>query len=188
MAKAAAKKKTESTNRESKGFEDKAKSQIENLKSLEDADHAMDELGHLQDMINGIEGPYRDQERRARAEMQRATEPYYQRREEIEKSLESFALRKRGEIFTGEEKSLDLRFGKIGFRFTPWKLGLLKGMTAAGVIMKLKAKGLLSMVRTIEEVNKQAALNLDERVLEKLGMKKSREELFFYKLNPRPPA
>jgi phage host-nuclease inhibitor protein Gam len=158
------------------------------ISTLEEADQALEQLGRLDDQIAIFEARGRNAIRRVQTWMEQKTAADLVEGAAILVALEAFAKKKRKLLFSEEKKSLTLRFGSIGFRFTPWSIVFLKGMTEDVILDKLKTHKLKSVIRVTESIDKNAALQLDDEVLEKVGMEKTREERFHYKLNPRAPA
>jgi phage host-nuclease inhibitor protein Gam len=174
------------TSHPSRGREERGP--IFEIQSLEDANAALEQLGRLDDQIAVFEARGRKAIRRVQTWMEQKTAADLAEGAAILVVLEAFAKKKRKLLFSEDKKSLTLRFGSIGFRFTPWSIVFLKGMTEDVILKKLKAHKLKAVIRVVESIDKNAALNLDDKVLENVGMEKTREERFFYKLNPRAPA
>jgi hypothetical protein len=98
----------------------------------------------------------------------------------------------------GEEKSLTMRQGTIGFKWTNRSIRFLTGWTEAKVLQKLRSMGepFLAYIRKKEELNKVLLLDhsrpevveslawvsdqrLTPAVLKKIGITVEREERFF---------
>lgn len=101
----------------------------------------------------------------------------------------------------GEKKSLELRQGRIGFRWGPRKVWLLKGFTEEVVLGRLrglakKAKHWARYIRTSEVLNRSQVLDdarpeaglLSGKDLTRIGVEVTRQETFYVepKLEPVP--
>jgi phage host-nuclease inhibitor protein Gam len=170
-------------------LEEPAEPATHEITTLQEADLALDRLGELSDQVGIYEARGRRAIRKVETWLNEKTAADMAEGAAIVVALEAFATRKRAELLPGDKKSLTLRFGSIGFRFTPWRIEYLKDMTEELILAKLKKLKLgKTAIRTTESVDKNAALKLDDQILAKAGMKKTREEKFVYALNPRAPA
>lgn len=159
------------------------------ITSLADADRALEAIGRLLDKIEVVEAREREIMRQAQERIKKETGADYAELRAIEEQLEKFTRGQRSKALSEDQRSIELRFGKIGLRFTPWKLELLEGLKETDVIKKLKALKLKQFIHSTESINRQALVKIeDEKILKKYGLKRSHEEIFIYKLTPHEPA
>lgn len=128
-----------------------------------------------------------------------------ERRARYEEAVEAWARRNRKSLRLdgqpGEKKSIELRQGKIGFRWGPRKVSLLKGFTEEVVLARLrglakKAKHWARYIRVAEALNRSQVLDdarpeaglLSGKDLTRIGLEVLREESFYVepKLEPVP--
>jgi len=77
---------------------------------------------------------------------------------------------------------MQLNFGTIGFRWTPWKIAIIGKRKVETIIEKIRAAKMPTLIRTKEEIDKEAALNYDAEALAKCGLKKVRKDEFYYEI------
>ena len=73
-------------------------------------------------------------------------------------------------------------WGKIGFRWTPWRIVALKKLKVERIIERLRARKMAHLIRKTESVDKEKVLNYDNETLAPLGMKKVHKDEFFYEV------
>lgn len=100
---------------------------------------------------------------------------------DYEAALEAWAEANKTELFT-EPRSLELNWGKVGFRWTPWKIKFLNKLKVETIVEKLRANKMRHLIRVEESVDKEKALNYDNETLAPLGMKKVHSDEFYYEL------
>lgn len=110
------------------------------------------------------------------------SEELLKRMEALEAGIQAFALVRKEELFAGKKKSVETAFGSFGFRLNPPSLSLLKKWTWGRVLETLKDRGIVTCIRIKEEVDKEALEKLPEAGLEKLGVERTQEEVFFVKI------
>ena len=88
-----------------------------------------------------------------------------------EAAIKAWAEANKTELFT-EPRSLDLNWGRLGFRWTPWKIKFLNKLKVETIVEKLRANKMRHLIRVEESVDKEKALNYDNETLAPLGMKK----------------
>jgi len=98
-----------------------------------------------------------------------------------EAALEAWAEANKTELFT-EPRSIELNWGKVGFRWTPWKIKFLSKLKVETIVEKLRANKMPHLIRVEESVDKEKALNYDNETLAPLGMKKVHSDEFYYEL------
>jgi phage host-nuclease inhibitor protein Gam len=84
------------------------------------------------------------------------------------------------EEFPGESKTLELNFGKIYFKWTPYRIEF--DVEEETVIERLRARKMESCIRVVTSVNKEALEAYDDDVLKKLGCRRERDDKFHYEV------
>jgi hypothetical protein len=102
-------------------LEEPAEPATHEITTLQEADLALDRLGELSDQVGIYEARGRRAIRKVETWLNEKTAADMAEGAAIVVALEAFATRKRAELLPGDKKSLTLRFGSIGFRFTPWR-------------------------------------------------------------------
>ena len=96
-------------------------------------------------------------------------------------ALEKWAEANKEELFK-EPRSIEMNFGTVGFRWTPWKIATLGKLKVETIIAKIRAAKLNELIRTKEEVDKEKAVNYTPEDLARCGLKKTRKDEFFYEV------
>jgi phage host-nuclease inhibitor protein Gam len=126
----------------------------------------------------------------AQAEFDRSTKPALAVRATIAKELEQFYRKHRKEVEETGKRSIDLTFGRAGFRARAATLRLMKGFKWPDVIAAIKARCLSSAadqyIRTKETVKKEELkkAGLDAGTLEQLHVTVKGGEEFFFETFP----
>lgn len=150
---------------------------IYSVTNREEADEALKQLGILADKIATIEIRESDSVRKAQERIVNDTAAYREQKGVIEKALEKWAKDDSG---NWEARTLELNFGKLMIRLSPPAIRLK--LKVEHVIERLKAKKMKSCIRVKEEIDKDALLQYDEDVIEKVGCQKVQKENFSYEL------
>lgn len=94
------------------------------------------------------------------------------------------------EEFPAKAKSTDLTHGTIGFRTSPPKVETLAGWTIKKVIKAIREFGWAKFLRVKIDLNKEEILAREDRlkslktpILPQVGLKITRDEIFFVELN-----
>lgn len=165
-------------------------SKIQNLKSKmgalvvvesrEDADRCLQRIGHLERFIEDAENDAEADIERVRSGLLKQTAGHRDALDANVKALEAWATEYKAELFQ-EPRSLELNWGRVGFRWTPWKIGFGK-LKVETIIEKLRAHRLAQLIRTTESVDRDRAVEYDAEILAKVGLKKTRRDEFFYEV------
>lgn len=148
------------------------------IRSTEDADLALKQIGAMQDEISRIELRENEIIRQAEARMIEGTKHPRKWLCANERALQKWAESDRE---AWESKTLDLVFGKIGFRLTPPAIVyLLKRIEH--VIERLRAKEMTSCIRVSEKVDKEALQAYDDETLREIGCKRVQKDEFYYEV------
>jgi phage host-nuclease inhibitor protein Gam len=154
------------------------------LKSWDDADQALRQIGALERSIEKVEA--RLQESIAKAKVKAAAE-IKQLQGQIKLaalSLRVFCQERQADL--GPKKSKALNFGILGFRWST-RITLPRGAAAvAGVLTMLKAMDQQKCIQTKETILKDEVKKLDEQKLAQLaavGLRKEAGDAFFYEVN-----
>ena len=98
-----------------------------------------------------------------------------------EAALEEWAAENKAALFT-EPRSIEMNFGTLGFRWTPWKIKTVGKLKLETILAKIRAAKLTELIRTKEEVDKEKAVNYTPEDLARCGLKKTRKDEFFYEV------
>ena len=150
------------------------------IESRDDADRALQRIGELRRQIEGAEQDADVELAKIRARLVEDTKLSRDVLAQNEAALEAWAVANKG-LFK-EPRSLDLNWGRVGFRLSPWKIVALGKLKAETIIEKIRAAKLPQLIRTKEEIDKEAALNYDNEDLAKCGLKKKQTDDFFFEV------
>lgn len=92
---------------------------------------------------------------------------------DLESKIRAFAARNKADCL-GKSRTKKLSFGKVSWKLTAGKVELVNDERL--VILNLRTLGHDECVRTVEEVNKDAVLNLGEGVLIRAGIEIKRTD------------
>ncbi len=105
------------------------------------------------------------------------------RRKELANAVTVYAKFYKGELFT-DAKTLDLGYGKIGFRLSNPSLVLERGVTEAMCLGRLRDYGLLEGIRTKESLARDVMLGWPKERLEVVGLIRKQSDDFFIEITP----
>lgn len=148
------------------------------VESREQADMALQRIGQLARAIAGAERDASEKIDKIREKLVDETELWCDALAQNKAALEVWAMENKAALFT-KPRSLELNWGTVGFRLTPWKIVILGRLKAETVIEKLRAARLKSLIRVKEEIDRDKALNYLNSDLAKVGLKKIRRDEFF---------
>jgi len=151
------------------------------ISTRDEADRALQRIGELQRFICSASDEAEENIADIRAELLKETQDASHAIAANEAALEAWAEANKKDLFT-EPRSIDLNWGRIGFRLTPWKIKFLGKLKVETVLEKLRANKMTRLIRIEESVDKEKALNYDNETLEPLGMKKVHHDEFFYEV------
>ena len=151
------------------------------IANRDEADRALQRLGELQRFIAGVEKEASDQIDVIRKRLVDETATQRETLAQNESALEAWAEANKKDLFT-EPRSVDLNWGRIGFRLTPWKIKFVGKLKVETIVEKLRANKMAHLIRIEESVNKEKALNYNNEALVQLGMRKVQTDDFFYEV------
>jgi phage host-nuclease inhibitor protein Gam len=146
------------------------------LKSWEEADLALLEIGRLDREIEAYEAELQRSIEAAKDRTVRFVRPLLDRKSALEWQLQAFCEARKGE-FKG--KSRVLNFGRVSFH-----LGsriVIRGVAAC--VEALKSLGLAAYVRVKEAPDKDKMKDLDDATLAQVGAKRVTEDVFGYEVD-----
>jgi hypothetical protein len=96
------------------------------------------------------------------------------------KALEKWATKNKEKEFPGESKTLELNFGKIYFKWTPYWIEF--DVEEETAIERLRARKMEGCICVVTSVHKKALEAYDDDVLKKLGCRRERDDKFHYEV------
>ena len=162
------------------------KSKIENKKSkivissTDDADRALQRIGELRREIVAASAEATGKIDELKAQLIEDLTPFLDSIERNQAALEAWAAANK-ELFK-DPRSIELNWGRIGFRWSRWKIVTLGKLKTETIIEKIRAAKLPQLIRVKEEIDKEAALNYSKEDLAKCGLKKKQTDEFFYEV------
>jgi len=149
------------------------KPDVNELKTLDDADRVLKELCELEAQIERIDSDGDARIAKIKEDTAKYGKPLRDRVKELTATLKAFSDYHKGEFFK-EKKSLDRAFGIIGYRKTPPSIS-----TSKNTVDLLKKLGMKEYIRVREEADKEKMLSLDDDQLAQVeAVKKSKEEFY----------
>lgn len=149
--------------------------QVIMIETREDADRALQRIGALERNIAAEEKIASDRIDAIRAELVSDTAHQREVLAANEAALKEWA---RGDRKNWDGKSLELNFGTIGFR-RPTPAIKLK-LKLAAVIERLRAKKMLTCIRTVEKVNKANLAAYDDDAILDVGCERTKPKDKFW--------
>jgi len=151
------------------------------IRDWQEADGTLRKIRELKAEVQKKELAATDKIENIKAQLQMATAKQVGERNALEHDLEAFAILHQDEIKeeTKGNKSIQLAHGKLGFRIST-KLRVISKVDL--VIALLKARKLKDFIREKFEINKEAMKDLDDQSLLELGMRREKEDVFWYEL------
>lgn len=162
------------------------KSKIENPKakivisSIDDADRALQRIGEMRREIAAAESAATVEIDAITAKLLSDTKVFRESLARDEASLEAWAEANK-ELFK-KPRSMELNFGKLGYKLSPWKVVILARLKTETVIEKIRAAKMTSLIRPKFEINRDAASNYLNSDLAKVGLRKIRADEFFFEV------
>lgn len=158
------------------------KKQLLIISSQDDADKALQRIGQLTASIAGLE---LDANKKLDEIREQLVKDSAEQREALainEAALEAWATKNKAELFT-EPRSLELNWGTVGFRLTPWKILTIGRVKTETIIEKIRAAKLTQLIRPKYEIDRKKALNYSAEDLARCGLRKKQSDEFFYETN-----
>lgn len=146
------------------------------LKSWEEADGALRQIGEIERRIEGFEAAGQKAIEQIKENVITEVKPLQEQRSALELQLQAFCEAHREE-FKG--KSRVLNFGTVSFRKST-KI-IIKGVKAC--IDALRKLGLKDYIRVKESPDKEKMKDLDDAVLIQVGARRQPEDVFGYEVN-----
>jgi len=163
------------------------------IKSIEEVDKYLAELGAIEASLKHEEAILNEEEQKARQEFKKRTENLVSRKNDILVTLETFCIANKNEF----EKTRLLEFvhGVVGFRTTPPKVTMLNRKYNINTVLELLKKfKLTKYIRTKEELDKEsvladyAAKEISDPKLASVGLKIDQSEIFVCEPKWESPA
>lgn len=132
--------------------------------SQAEAEQLLADIGRLQRQVVRTEAEMNDMLISVKDKFEKLAQPLNEQIEAKFQSLHIWAEAHRGELLKGKLKTVRLSTGELLWRNTPPAVKFKRGIKAEVVIAAFKAAGLDDLVRTVEEVNKDAILADPKRV------------------------
>jgi len=151
------------------------------VNSRDDADRALQQITAQRLIIDAEENTANEKIDEIRADLVEKTKGPREALAAHELALEEWAEAHKDELFK-DPRSMQLNFGTIGYRLTPWKIAILGKLKVATVIEKLRAAKMRALIRTKEEIDREKALNYLNSDLAKVGLRKNRSDEFYYEI------
>ena len=151
------------------------------IKSAEQADQALQQIGELEDFIRAEESRYNEREAELKSDM-------VERCGLVKKTLRKWvaALKKWADVeieapsSKDGPRSLEMNFGWVRFRWTPPAIKFK--LEEETVIERLRARGMTSCIRVTVSVDKEALAAYDDDILKAIGAYRYQEEKFYYEV------
>jgi len=147
------------------------------IKSWEDANEALRQIGSIETGLERIEAAMQDRinDYKKRAEDQAA--PLLREKAALELGIKEFAGERKREF--ADVRSRQMLFGSVGFR----KSTKITYRKAAAVVEKLKELGLMNCVKVKESPDKDAMKKLPDARLQQVGAKRKSSDDFWYEVD-----
>jgi phage host-nuclease inhibitor protein Gam len=146
------------------------------IKSLDDANQALAEIGRLTMRLEAIDGKAAEKIGKIKEEAAKNGEEFRERIKELESALALFSEYNKGDLFK-DKKSISLSYGTIGFRLST-KISI-KSSTLDLLKKLFGGKG----VRIKEEVDKEELKDWSDTDLAQVDAAKITKDIFFYEVN-----
>lgn len=145
---------------------------------LEEATAAVGEIAALDRKVQAIEADMQAEIDAAKAAARARAEGLRTRRKELSDAVGVFAKLNKGTLFR-EARTLDLGYGKIGFRLSTPSIVLERGVTEAMSLDKLRELGLTDGIRAREELARDVLLGWPDERLALVGVRRQQRDTFF---------
>lgn len=154
---------------------------IQPIRSIEEANDALREVGELKRITTDIENRLNDDIAALKASAAEEAAPHNTRRTSLENGLLAFAEIKKNEIFS-DRRSLKLDYGELGYRRST-ELGTIKGFTWKVVLGKLKELAFREAIRTKEEPDKDIMSQWPDERLALVGVERREKDAFWFEID-----
>ena len=146
--------------------------------NLEEATAAVGEIAALDRNIQAVEADMQAEIDVAKARARARAEGLQARRKELADAVGVFAKLNKDTLFR-DVRTLDLGYGKIGFRLSNPSIVLDRGVTEAMSLAKLHELGLTDGIRVREELARDVLLGWPDERLALAGVKRRQRDTFF---------
>lgn len=148
------------------------------IETTDDADRALQRIGQLRLHIAESESEANRQIDAIRELLVEDTAASRATLAQNEAALEAWAEEHKA-LFV-KPRSMELNWGTVGFKLSPWKIIILGRLKVDTVIEKIRAAKMTSLIRPKFEINKEAAVNYLNSDLAKVGLRKKQSDEFFF--------
>lgn len=146
--------------------------------NLEEATAAVGEIAALDRSIQAVEADMQAEIEVAKARAGARAEGLRSRRKELADAVGVFARLNKGTLFR-DVRTLDLVYGKIGFRLSTPSIVLDNGVTEAMSLTRLHELGMTDGIRVREELARDVLLSWPDERLALAGVKRRQRDTFF---------
>ena len=152
------------------------------LKSWDEVDGALKQIGECQRSICSIEGKMNDKINQVKQKAEDEAKEYKEKIKGLEAQVKEFVEDNRDDL--GNKKTKELNFGKLGYRKST-KISLPKAATkVAEIIKKLKSFGMTDcVVAPPEKIDKDALKKYPANDIIKVGAGLKVDDVFWYEAN-----
>lgn len=148
------------------------------LKSWEQVDAALREIAENEIALSDIEGDMNKQINGIKITSAQEAKPHQDRIDKLGKDIKEFVAEHRDEL--GKKKTMELNFGKTGFRQST-TISLPKGKDKiVEIIKKLRARKMTDCIVTKENVDKDALRKYGEDKVIAVGANFKQTDVFWY--------
>lgn len=154
---------------------------LEPIRSIEEANDALREIGELKRIQKDIELRMNDDIAKIKAGAEQDAASYKSRCSALENGLIAFADTNKHELFK-DRRSLDLNYGTIGYRKST-ELATLRGCTWKTVLGKLKELAFKEAIRTKEEPDREIMSQWPDERLELVGCQRREKDTFWFEVD-----
>lgn len=152
------------------------KQQMIVIECRDQADMALQRIGQLQRFLTEAEAKADEEVDVIRTTLVEGTELQRGALKENEKALRAWTMKCEKHWVS---RTLELVFGKVWVKKSPPKIVL--NLEEETVVERLRARGMRTCIRVIEEVNKEVLANYDDKTIEAVGCtRKQGKDKFYY--------
>lgn len=149
------------------------------LKSWEEVDHSLRQIGLIDLDLEAKEAEYNRQVAEIKLGLEMDAKPLQDRKALLELQIKEYTEANKAGLGDGETKSREMNFGRLGFRQST-KLVVRNVKAVIGV---LRAKKMFDCILVKEDVSKEALRKYDDKVLSEVGVVRKVDDTFWYEVN-----
>ncbi len=157
-------------------------SNLHPVRSIEEANDAIREIGELKRVVADIENRMNDDIAAIKSGAAEDAAPHRTRLEALENGVYAFAELKKNDLFDDKRRSVKLDFGIIGYRRSH-EISTGKGFTWRAVLAKLKELAFAEAIRIKEEPDKEIMKSWPVERLNLVGCEKKEKDTFWYEID-----